>query len=115
MDPITGGTCKCNATSSSVQDFGVIVNDVTWNPPNLHTCHGRGATYFIKCVDNSGLESSSSEITIILLGFCLLFLLISTSLLYKIKKDKSYYQAKIEALEKEDMGSFSNDPRISNA
>ena len=71
MDPITGGTCKCNATSSSVRNFGVVVNDVTWNPPNLHTCHGRGATYFIKCVDNSGLESSSSEITIILLGFCL--------------------------------------------
>ena len=115
MDPVTGGTCKCNATSSSIREFGVIVNDVTWNPPNLHSCHRRGATYFIKRVENYGLESSSSELDIILLGFCLLLLLISMYLFSKMKKDKIYYQGKIKALEEENMGALINDPRNSNS
>ena len=115
MDPITGGTCKCNASSSNLQEFGVLVNDVTWNPPNLYTCHGReGGSYFIKCKENYGVATMAIQSDVILLGVCLLLLLVSTYLFYKLKKVKSYYKGKIEALEKEYMGALSNDPRNSN-
>ena len=56
----------------------------------------------------------SIQSDVILLGVCLLLLLVSTYLFYKLKKVKSYYQGQIEALEKENMGALSNDPRNSN-
>ena len=116
MDQITVGTCQFNATSFSIGQTSVIVNDVTWNPPNAGiTCDGRGTSFLIKCVRNHGLEPASSELEIILLVFCLLLLLISTSLFYKVKKDKRYYQGKIEALKKENAGAISNDPKYPNA
>ena len=114
MDSITGGTCKCNTTRSNIQDFGVLVDDITWNPPNLYTCHGRGESYFIKCKENYRVATMSIQSDVILLGVCLLLLLVSTYLFYKLKKVKSYYQGQIEALEKENMGALSNDPRNSN-
>merc|ERR1712083_740395 len=86
---------------SSVRNSGVIINDV--DGLSNFTCHERGgeSSYFIKCLSHTdGLEESSSELVIILIGFCLLLSLVSISLYYKMKKDKKYYKGKIDAFEK---------------
>ena len=108
----TQSYCNCSVSSSSVRNSGVVVNDV--NGLSNFTCHGRVSSYFIKCLSHSDLEESSSELVIILIGFCLLLTLVSMSLYYKMKKDKKYYKEKIAAFEKNSGRSDSDENKTSN-
>ena len=114
MTLLTESSCSCNITTSSIKPSGVIVNNIEGLGSNL-TCQGRGSrTYFISCISGNGLESSSSELVIVLLGVCLLLTLVSMSLYYKMKKDKKYYQRKLQSFEKNDDGSGSNERKSTN-
>ena len=111
MKQETESSCNCSSSNFTRYHSGVVIKDVTGIPD--FTCLGRRKTFFIQCLSNSDLESdlesSSSELKIILIGCCLLLTLISISLYYKMKKDKKYYQNKIKALEKNDTGSGSKE------
>ena len=107
MKQETESSCNCSSSNFTRYHSGVVIKDVTGIPD--FTCRGRIKTFFIQCLSTSNLESSSSELKIILLGCCLLLTLISISLYYKMKKDKKYYQNKIKSLEKNDTGSGSKE------
>ena len=109
MKQETESSCNCSSSNFTRYHSGVVIKDVTGIPD--FTCRGRRKTFFIQCFDKQklDLESSSSELKIILLGCCLLLTLISISLYYKMKKDKKYYQNKIKSLEKNDTGSGSKE------
>ena len=104
-------SCNCSALNFRRHPSGVVIKDVR-GIPNFSCPQGRGKTFFIQCVslsDLGDLETSSSELKIILLGCCLILTLISISLYYKMRKDKEYYQNKIESLEKNNTGSGSKE------
>ena len=107
MKQETESSCNCSSSNFTRYHSGVVIKDVTGIPD--FTCRGRRKTFFIQCLSTSNLESSSSELKIILLGCCLLLTLISISLYYKMKKDKKYYENKIKSLEKNDTGSGSKE------
>ena len=113
MPLITESSCNCSITTSSIKTSGVTVKNIEGLGSNL-TCHGRSKTFFISCISGNELEPASSELVIVLLGICLLLTLVSMSLYYKMKKDKKYYQGKIESLEKNDDGSGSNERKSTN-
>ena len=107
MEQETESSCNCNSSNFTRYHSGVAIKDVRGIPD--FSCLGRRKTFFISCLSRSNLESSSSELKNILLGCCLLLTLISISLYYKMKKDKKYYENKIESLEKNDNGSGSKE------
>ena len=115
MTTETQSSCNCSNSYSNVRNIGVIINNV--DGLSNFTCHERGreSPYFIKCYEgSSGLEESSSELVIILIGFCLLLTLVSMSLYYKMKKDKKYYKEKIAAFEQNSGRSDSDEQKTSN-
>ena len=107
MEQETESSCNCSSSNFTRHHSGVVIKDVRGIPD--FSCLGRRKTFFIQCLSSSDLESSSSELKNILLGCCLLLTLISISLYYKMKKDKKYYENKIESLEKNDTGSGSKE------
>ena len=108
MGQENNSSCICSSSNFTRHHSGVVINDVS-GIPNF-SCRGRGEkTFFIQCLSSSVVESGSSELQNILLGCCLLLTLISLSLYYKMRKDKKYYENKIQSLEKNDTGSGSKE------
>merc|ERR1712126_385361 len=102
MKQETESSCNCSSSNFTRYPSGVVIKDVTGIPDFTCLSRRQTKTFFIQCLSTSDLESSSSELKIILLGCCLLLTLISISLYYKMKKDKKYYHNKIKSLEKND-------------
>ena len=91
---IAGNSCTCNATGSIRHDYGMQIDHVDWiqmanGSINQFTCRGRGKiTHLISCFQD-GVASGASIIEVILSCLCLVLLVVSLFLFYKLWKKKN--------------------------